>query len=621
MRESTFQRTLFPPSVNIIGAIDVVFSARAGDYYEQPSYAGGSPAFSPEPEISPKCLINEKDLALYERLGNGSFGVVRRGEWRLPNGRILNVAVKCLRSDISNEADAMADFLQEVNAMYAINHQHLIQLYGVILSQPMKMVTELAPLGSLYDYLRARHGSLLWLYATQVCEGMDYLESKRFIHRDLAARNILLASEDLVKIADFGLMRSLSNSDHYVMQAHRKIPFAWCAPESLKSGSFSHASDVWMFGVVLWELFSYCEEPWMGMYGREILMMIDREKKRLEQPVDCPANIYALALQCWAAAPEARPSFTTLRPQLKEARPMEVKAVQDFSEPGKLSMQINDQVTIIDGRTELVFWRGQNRRTLQLGLFPPACVTTCPSRCSPFISRPLGGSLIHTGHGDINPRCSWGFPDKVNEKVWSYLPENCNPIQLLKISGLSRSLDSNIDNKEELAEIPQGPEPNSKAASRERSRQISAEAVAYRQARGQGNGRPRKGAREDGRRRAAEAEDALGKLRLKPAQPRPNCWSMHWPQVDFQLPGLQPRQDQEAAGRLAFEAQPKAATPHYHHAEQKKDARAPRPSEHQARPRGPRGNYLHKAKSEETGINQQGSGPSLQDKLNRVRYH
>ncbi|GCB82477.1 hypothetical protein scyTo_0022912, partial [Scyliorhinus torazame] len=208
-----------------------VFSARAGDYYEQPSYAGGSPAFSPEPEISPKCLINEKDLALYERLGNGSFGVVRRGEWRLPNGRILNVAVKCLRSDISNEADAMADFLQEVNAMYAINHQHLIQLYGVILSQPMKMVTELAPLGSLYDYLRARHGSyaihLLWLYATQVCEGMDYLESKRFIHRDLAARNILLASEDLVKIADFGLMRSLSNSDHYVMQAHRKIPFAW----------------------------------------------------------------------------------------------------------------------------------------------------------------------------------------------------------------------------------------------------------------------------------------------------------------------------------------------------------------------------------------------------------
>ncbi|GCC16354.1 hypothetical protein chiPu_0022568, partial [Chiloscyllium punctatum] len=208
-----------------------MFSARSGDYYDQSPYTSGPPSSAMEPEAAPKSLINDRDLLLCERLGNGSFGVVRRGEWRLPNGHVINVAVKCLRSDISSETDAMADFLQEVNAMYAFDHPHLIHLYGVTLTHPMKMVTELAPFGSLYDYLRARHSAFpihrLWLYAVQVCEGMDYLESKHFIHRDLAARNVLLASEDVVKIADFGLTRSLSSSNHYVMQARRKIPFAW----------------------------------------------------------------------------------------------------------------------------------------------------------------------------------------------------------------------------------------------------------------------------------------------------------------------------------------------------------------------------------------------------------
>ncbi|XP_048475999.1 activated CDC42 kinase 1-like [Rhincodon typus] len=284
-----------------------MFSVRSGDYYDQAPFASGPSSSLAEPEAAPKCLINDRDLQLCERLGNGSFGVVRRGEWRLPNGRMMNVAVKCLRSDISSEADAMADFLQEVNAMYAIDHPHLIQLYGVILTHPMKMVTELAPLGSLYDYLRTRHSAfpihLLWLYAVQVCEGMDYLESKHFIHRDLAARNILLASEEVVKIADFGLTRSLSSSNHYVMQAHRKIPFAWEAVEARP-----------LINVLGFNGFA-------GL-GEKILTLVDREKQRLEQPIDCPSEIYSIALQCWAADPEQRPSFTTLGPLLKEVNVM-----------------------------------------------------------------------------------------------------------------------------------------------------------------------------------------------------------------------------------------------------------------------------------------------------------
>ncbi|XP_072904891.1 non-receptor tyrosine-protein kinase TNK1 isoform X1 [Hemitrygon akajei] len=571
-----------------------VFSTKVGDNYDQPSYAGGQNFSAPESDFALKCLINERDLALHEHLGNGSFGVVRRGEWRLPNGRVLNVAVKCLRPDITSEAEATADFLQEVNAMYALNHPHLIHLYGVILSHPMKMVTELAPLGSLYDHLRSRYAAfpihLLWLYAVQVCEGMDYLESHHFIHRDLAARNILLASEELAKIADFGLTRSLSDTDHYVMQAHRKIPFAWCAPESLKSGTFSHASDVWMYGVLLWELFSYCEEPWLGMYGREILIMIDREAKRLEQPADCPANIYSLALHCWSAVPEDRPSFSSLRPRIKEARPPEVRALQDFSEAGKLKMQANDGITIIDGRPELVFWRGQNKKTLQVGLFPQALVCSSTGRPGPAISTPLRNSFVHLGHGDINPRRSWGFTENTSDKLGSNLADTRYPIQLIKMTGLSRSLDSNIDSTEHFLDAS----PERISISREQLKQVSKQAAASAVARAQGKERRRQGPK-GGQRWAAEAEDvtpAVANMRLRPSQPRPNCWSVAW------------TQEQELAGRSHRQAEPR------------RELRSGRATEQTGRPRGTRGNYLV---SEEVRPAQQGSKPSLQSKVRRVQ--
>lgn len=157
---------------------------------------------------------------------------------------------------MSRQTDTLTDFLQEVTTMQSLDHPNIIRLYGVVLTQPLKMVrtpspltsacsgtrmfrnisvlqvTELAPLGSLYDTLRAREYEYpllrLWLFTTQIVSGMDYLETRRLIHRDLAARNVLLASREMVKIGDFGLMRGLSQEvDHYVMSAHRRIPFAW----------------------------------------------------------------------------------------------------------------------------------------------------------------------------------------------------------------------------------------------------------------------------------------------------------------------------------------------------------------------------------------------------------
>uniref|UniRef100_A0A8B9ED90 non-specific protein-tyrosine kinase n=2 Tax=Anser cygnoides TaxID=8845 RepID=A0A8B9ED90_ANSCY len=508
----------------------------------QPQSTFRKPPTPPPPDTggqhSLTCLIRERDLSLFEKLGDGSFGVVRRGEWCTPAGKTLNVAVKCLKTDVLSQPEVLDDFIREVNAMHSLDHKNLIRLYGVVLSHPMKMVTELAPLGSLLDRLRKNQGhfliSTLCQYAIQVAKGMAYLESKRFIHRDLAARNILLASNEQVKIGDFGLMRALpKNDDHYVMQEHRKVPFAWCAPESLKTRTFSHASDTWMFGVTLWEMFTYGQEPWIGLNGSQVGVQGARGTSTLTRSAPrpsrdpaprngaaCPADPAQdrqggraaaaarglspgrlqrhaavlgaqtrgpadlrgpaglpdggrqgergwgpqcpLPISCARAWAELRvpervtrsrahcqgsptpkqgtwgccvptcscPRVLTPSPSPPQAQPTDMRALQDFEEPDKLHIQMNDIITVIEGRAENYWWRGQNKRTLKVGQFPRNTVTSVAGLSAHDISQPLKNSFIHTGHGDTNPQQCWGFPDKIDEL---YLGNPMDPPDILGV--------------------------------------------------------------------------------------------------------------------------------------------------------------------------------------------
>uniref|UniRef100_A0A674P9Z5 Activated CDC42 kinase 1 n=1 Tax=Takifugu rubripes TaxID=31033 RepID=A0A674P9Z5_TAKRU len=403
-----------------------VFPVKRSDADPQQALPQGATASavaaSSESGASLTCLIKESELQLFERLGDGTFGVVRRGEWTSPSGSVLTVAVKCLKANVL-DSDGLDDFIREVNAMHSLNHQNLIRLHGIVLTQPMKMVVELAPLGSLLDRLRKRQGhiliSSLCNYAVQVACGMAYLEQKRFLHRDLAARNVLLSTNETVKIGDFGLMRALpTHTDQYIMEEGHKIPFPWCAPESLKSRTFSHASDTWMFGVTLWEMFTHGQDPWLGLNGSQILHKVDVEAERLCKPEDCPQDIYNVMLQCWSPKPEDRPTFIALRDFLLETMPTDMRALQDFEEEDKLQIKMNDVITIIEGRAEHYWWRGQNRGTLRVGQFPRHVVTSVAGLSAQDISRPLKHSFIHTGHGDTDPHRSWGHADHIDRLIW-----------------------------------------------------------------------------------------------------------------------------------------------------------------------------------------------------------
>ncbi|XP_027550356.1 tyrosine-protein kinase ABL2 isoform X3 [Neopelma chrysocephalum] len=256
--------------------------------------------------IHDKWEMERTDITMKHKLGGGQYGEVYVGVWKKYN---LTVAVKTLKEDTME----VEEFLKEAAVMKEIKHPNLVQLLGVCtLEPPFYIVTEYMPYGNLLDYLRDCNreevSAVVLLYmATQISSAMEYLEKKNFIHRDLAARNCLVGENHVVKVADFGLSR-LMTGDTYTAHAGAKFPIKWTAPESLAYNTFSIKSDVWAFGVLLWEIATYGMSPYPGIDLSQVYDLLEKGY-RMEQPEGCPPKVYELMRACWKWNPPDRPSF------------------------------------------------------------------------------------------------------------------------------------------------------------------------------------------------------------------------------------------------------------------------------------------------------------------------
>uniref|UniRef100_A0A8D3DS75 receptor protein-tyrosine kinase n=1 Tax=Scophthalmus maximus TaxID=52904 RepID=A0A8D3DS75_SCOMX len=273
-------------------------------------------------------------LTLGKPLGEGCFGQVVLAEAvgldKNKPTRLNKVAVKMLKAD-ATEKD-LSDLISEMEMMKMIGkHKNIINLLGACTQDgPLYVVVEYASQGNLREFLRARRPAGLEYWsdtrltpldsleirelvsaAYQVARGMAYLASKKCIHRDLAARNVLVTEDNVMKIADFGLARDVHHIDYYKKTTNGRLPVKWMAPEALFDRIYTHQSDVWSFGVLLWEIFTLGGSPYPGVPVEELFKLL-KEGHRMEKPPACTQELYLMMRDCWNAVPSRRPTFQQL---------------------------------------------------------------------------------------------------------------------------------------------------------------------------------------------------------------------------------------------------------------------------------------------------------------------
>uniref|UniRef100_A0A452R9G8 Tyrosine-protein kinase receptor n=1 Tax=Ursus americanus TaxID=9643 RepID=A0A452R9G8_URSAM len=280
--------------------------------------------------------VAREKITMSRELGQGSFGMVYEGVAKgvVKDEPETRVAIKTV-----NEAASMRErieFLNEASVMKEFNCHHVVRLLGVVSQgQPTLVIMELMTRGDLKSYLRSLRPEIennpvlappslskMIQMAGEIADGMAYLNANKFVHRDLAARNCMVAEDFTVKIGDFGMTRDIYETDYYRKGGKGLLPVRWMSPESLKDGVFTTHSDVWSFGVVLWEIATLAEQPYQGLSNEQVLRFV-MEGGLLDKPDNCPDMLFELMRMCWQYNPKMRPSFLEI-----------ISSIKDEMEPG-----------------------------------------------------------------------------------------------------------------------------------------------------------------------------------------------------------------------------------------------------------------------------------------------
>ncbi|CAF0744080.1 unnamed protein product [Adineta ricciae] len=312
----------------IIGSIVLLLSVILGAplYYYKYSRNDNKASISKNPNYElytpDQWEIDKDSVTLDKLIGQGHFGQVYQGVLKLSDGTLKSCAVKIRTTHPT-------DLLQEASIMKQFQCYHVIQLYGICSRiRPPYVVMELMENGDLKNYLyRYRQSELnpngpmltesaMIQLALDIADGMYYLSDQKFVHRDLAARNCLVNGNHTCKVGDFGLTRDIYETDYYRRGGRSFLPIRWMAPESLRDGRFDTVSDVWSFGVLLWEIATLAEQPYQGYGNEEVVHYVRYGNITLERPLNCPEILHKLMRACWTFSPGDRISFRSIVDEL-----------------------------------------------------------------------------------------------------------------------------------------------------------------------------------------------------------------------------------------------------------------------------------------------------------------
>ncbi|XP_030622664.1 insulin-like growth factor 1a receptor [Chanos chanos] len=308
-------------------------------------YASVNPEYfsAAEMYVPDEWEVPREKITMCRELGQGSFGMVYEG---IAKGVVKDEPETRVAIKTVNESASMRErieFLNEASVMKEFNCHHVVRLLGVVSQgQPTLVIMELMTRGDLKSHLRSLRSKdqgsssqnlpplkKMIQMAGEIADGMAYLNANKFVHRDLAARNCMVAEDFTVKIGDFGMTRDIYETDYYRKGGKGLLPVRWMSPESLKDGVFTTNSDVWSFGVVLWEIATLAEQPYQGMSNEQVLRFV-MEGGLLDKPDNCPDMLFELMRMCWQYNPKMRPSFLEIINSIKEELEPPFKEVSFF---------------------------------------------------------------------------------------------------------------------------------------------------------------------------------------------------------------------------------------------------------------------------------------------------